>query len=470
MKKLLLPLLIFALMSDGFAQEQTNNWYFGLNAGLNFSTAIPFAQLGSLNTIEGTTVSSDSVGNLNFYSDGVSVWDKNGAVMPNGSGLYGNVSTTVSALSVPHPGNPNLHFLFTLDEAGGTNGFCYSVVDMSLQGGNGDVTLKNIPVQTNVTEKMTAVRQAGTSNTWVTVHEWGTDAFYSYLVTPSGLQTTPVISHAGLVHAIDPNLQNKYGQMKFNTCGNQLALTIGYMDTVQVFDFDPATGMFSNPITLPLGDHGYGIEFSQNGSMLYTTRYNTGTGYAEILQYDLSSGNEATIIASMNIISSNTSGTNFYYAMQLGVDEKIYVAVSWSPFLGVIANPDIYGPGCAFNAMGIDVDPTFAGAQSAIGLPAFVQSYFVGEIVCVYPNALYEMEEPEISITPTISHDGFFLQGNAENEKLMFQLYDSCGRLIQQLNSISGNGFYFGQNLNAGYYLVKVHNSKSAKSFRLIRL
>ena len=470
MKKLLLP-IVFMLTSGLLkAQNEAENWFFGLNAGMNFSTAIPFAIQGSLNSTEGTTASSDSLGNLNFYSDGVSVWDKNGSVMPNGSGLFGNVSTTVSALAVPHPGNGNLHYLFTLDEATGTNGFCYSVVDMSLQSGNGDVTLKNIPIQLNVTEKMTAVKQAGTNNIWVTVHEWGTDAFYSYLITASGFQSTPVISQSGMVHTIDALEQNKFGQMKFNTCGSQLALAIGYLDTVQVFDFDPATGNFSNPITISLGDHVYGVEFSQNGNMLYTTRYNTGTGYADIVQMDLTLGSEAAIVASMNTIANNSSGTNFYYALQLGIDEKIYACLSWSQFLGVIDNPDIYGAGCNFNAQGFDLDPTFVGAAAALGLPAFVQSYFLGEVICTFPSAIGEISENEISISPTISEDGFFLQGNSSTQTLSFQVFDSYGRLIEQLDSIPANGFYFGKNLKAGYYLVRVISPGAYKTIRIIHM
>ena len=129
--------------------------------------------------------------------------------------------------------------------------------------------------------------------------------------------------------------------MKFNTCGTRLALAIGYTDTVEVLDFDPATGNFSNAITLPLGDHVYGVEFSKDGNMLYATRYNTGVGYADLVQFDLTSGVPATILASMATISSNTSGTNFYYAMQLATDDKIYVVTSWSPLLGVIENPNV---------------------------------------------------------------------------------------------------------------------------------
>ena len=54
---------------------------------MNFKFATPSGTSNALVTAKGTTALSDSLGNLNFYSDGVSVWDKNGVVMPNGSGL-----------------------------------------------------------------------------------------------------------------------------------------------------------------------------------------------------------------------------------------------------------------------------------------------------------------------------------------------------------------------------------------------
>jgi hypothetical protein len=470
MRKIYCLFCLVILPFSSIAQLEASRWIFGLNAGINFTSLPPVAIQSSINTTEGTTVSSDSSGNLNFYSDGVSVWDKNNSVMPNGSGLFGNVSTTVSALAVPDPGNSDLHYLFTLDEATGTNGFCYSVVDMSLQSGNGDVTLKNIPIQGNVTEKMAAVKQLGTNNTWVTVHEWGTDAFYSYLVTPTGFQSTPVISNAGMVHTIDALEQNKYGQMKFNTCGTRLALAVGYTDTVEVLDFDPATGIFSNPITLPLGDHVYGVEFSQDASMLYVTRYNTGVGYADLVQFDLTSGNAATILASMTTISSNTSGTNFYYALQLGLDEKIYVCLSWSTLLGVVDQPDVAGPGCNFNPAGFDLDPQFLGSSAALGLPAFVQSYFRGEIVCNTPIGVTEHSFDEMAVSPTLSKDGFMFYFNTPGNVYSLMVLDNSGRIISHQENISTNGFYFGNRLAAGSYVVRVYNATQSAVFRIMKL
>jgi len=470
MNKLILYLVIISFTSPAFSQNQADQWYFGINAGMNFGPSIPVATLGSLVSTEGTTASSDSVGGLNFYSDGVSVWDKNGILMPNGSGLNGNVSTTVSALAVPHPGNSNLHYLFTLDEATGTDGFCYSVVDMSLQQGNGDVTLKNVFIQNNVTEKMSAVGQLGTNNVWVTVHEWGTDAFYSYLVTPAGFQSTPVISNSGMIHTADLLEQNKFGQMKFNTCGTKLALAIGYLDTVQVLDFDNATGIFSNPITLPLGDHVYGVEFSQDASKLYVTKYNTGVGYADLIQFDLTAGSQSAIIASMTTIASNTSGTNFYYALQLGADENIYSCLSWSQYLGVIDNPSVAGTGCNFIPNGFDLDPSFTGSSSALGLPAFIQSYFKGEIVCSQPIGLNDIAKEKNSIAPTISSTEFMMNIAPASAPVSLLLFDNTGRLVQQINNIRHSGFTFGKDLAPGSYFVKINDGKDAGNFRIIKL
>ena len=49
--------------------------------------------------------------------------------MPNGFGLKGDVSTT-QTLNVPNPGNHDVYYIFTLDEAG-PDGFNYSQVDIT---------------------------------------------------------------------------------------------------------------------------------------------------------------------------------------------------------------------------------------------------------------------------------------------------------------------------------------------------
>jgi hypothetical protein len=447
MKKLLLIILIFASLLS-YSQHQTDNWYFGWNAGIDFSSGTPVAITGgALVTTEGCSSISDNAGNLLFYTDGVSVWNRNNIVMPNGTGLFGSVSSTQSALVVPKPGSSTEYYIFTLDEIGGPNGFCYSIVDMTLDGGLGDVTIKNDSILGNVTEKLTAVQQSSTGDYWVAVHEWGTDAFYAYLLTSSGL-SAPVISNTGIVHS-NASIQYTYGQMKFNPCGDMIAAAMGYLDTVEVFSFDNLTGVISNPITLPIGAHTYGVEFSDNGSKLYVTTYDDV--YGTLVQYDLSILNEDSVLASRTGLTLQTD----LYGLQLGIDGRIYIARAWSNFLGVINLPNQSGFNCNLDLAAFDLDPSFTGIMSSLSLPGFVQSYLKKEFSCITTGVNSHADIRDVTIYPnpfststTVALNGFYKGG-------FFKVYDYLNRLVFT-DLINEDIFTFnGSSLPAGLYLFR---------------
>ena len=90
-KILFLFILFFQFYFHTLAQPQTNHWYFGRNAGLDFSSGSPsIATGGQTFTDEGVASISDNNGNLLFYTEGTTVWDKNQSIMPNGTGLFGS--------------------------------------------------------------------------------------------------------------------------------------------------------------------------------------------------------------------------------------------------------------------------------------------------------------------------------------------------------------------------------------------
>ena len=104
-------ILIF-LPAVVFSQNEANIWYFGENAGIDFNSGSPVALTdGQLFTDEGCATISDTSGNLLFYTDGSTVYDKNHAIMPNGTGLLGNNSSTQSAIIVKKPGSNTIYFL-----------------------------------------------------------------------------------------------------------------------------------------------------------------------------------------------------------------------------------------------------------------------------------------------------------------------------------------------------------------------
>ena len=136
MKKTVLLSILIGCIKIAAAQKEADKWFFGNFAGLDFSSGVPASLNGSaIYTNEGCSSISDVAGNLLFYTDGITVWNQQHQIMPNGTGLLGASSCTQAALIVPQPGSTTLYYLFTNDEYGGPNGFCYSIVDMSLQGG-----------------------------------------------------------------------------------------------------------------------------------------------------------------------------------------------------------------------------------------------------------------------------------------------------------------------------------------------
>jgi len=229
MKKISLITCIL-IASICYSQNEAANWYFGDNAGINFDintdTVTPLTN-GLLATDEGCTSISDGNGDLLFYTDGITVFNQNHTVMVNGTNLKGNPSSTQSAIIIPKPNDDDIYYIFTVDtEFQGTpdEGFNFSEVDMSLDGGLGAVTaLKNQLLLGNTSEKLSAVlKDCQTEAIWVVTLADDTggevnDTFYAYEVTDTGVNTTPVVSTLNIF------LNERRGYLKFSPDGTKLA-------------------------------------------------------------------------------------------------------------------------------------------------------------------------------------------------------------------------------------------------------
>lgn len=358
------------------AQNESAFWFFGQGAGLNFNNGFPTPTLnGELQTYEGCATISSKLGELLFYTDGVTVWNKNHQVMPNGSGLTGNDSSTQSAIIIPKPNSASIYYIFTVDARAGSNGLRYSEVDMSLNNDLGVVTSnKNVLLISASTEKITAVESADGESIWVIGHKWNSNEFVSYLVDLNGVNTTPVISAVGSFH--QGNLDNTIGYLKASPNKEKVASVKSYTDNmVEVFDFNPATGVLTNPITINnftsenLGP--YGCEFSPDSRILYVTEMlREDADFSKIHQYDLTAGNEQQIIDSDTIIIEEEG---LLGALQQALDGKIYVAKSNVTTLGVINTPNAIGLNCNYIPLSVNLGPN---KISSLGLPPFIQSYF----------------------------------------------------------------------------------------------
>ncbi|MBK7029542.1 MAG: hypothetical protein IPH45_10145 [Bacteroidales bacterium] len=88
---------------------------------------------------------SDTAGNLLFYSKGARVWSRDHEIMPNGWYLAGCDWVQQPCITMLKPGSDHLYYLFTVNspicESLGQNSYggSYSVIDMNLNNGLGDV-------------------------------------------------------------------------------------------------------------------------------------------------------------------------------------------------------------------------------------------------------------------------------------------------------------------------------------------
>ncbi|RKE92378.1 T9SS type B sorting domain-containing protein [Ichthyenterobacterium magnum] len=400
MKKLFY-LLLFLLSQNTIAQSEASNWYFGNGAGIQFNQDLGTVtnDFGSIDTFEGCASISDEDGNLLFSTDGIKVYGSNHQLMPNGDDLYGDPSSSQSAIIIPKPDHPNIYYVFTVGTLNNTEGnpnlgLNYSEVDMTLNNGLGDVTVKNVNLLRYCSEKISAVSKDCTTNSiWVvalasrsrlTTTGNGLDTFHAFEVTNQGVNPESVRTRF-----INPNVLDPRGYLKLSPDGSKLA-SANITEGLFLYDFDKETGELSNEQELLIysaNDSPYGIEFSPNSQFLYVHAYNNvnvqgeddvpENHFSSLVQYDLS-------VPSIEINETQVTIDErqlYRGALQLGPDGRIYRALSATyneglPHLGVIKNPNLAGLACNYTHNAVDLEI----AQSTQGLPPFISSFFYTQI------------------------------------------------------------------------------------------
>ena len=158
--------------------------------------------------------------------------------------------------------------------------------------------------------------------------------------------------------------------MKTSPDGNKLVSLLYDEDIVDIFDFNSSAGTLSNLITLTGFSYNvgpYGVEFSSDSSKFYVSE---GAG-EEIYQFNLSY-TSATEITENVIEITSLSGASLG-ALQMGPDEKIYVADYNKSYLHMIHRPDGLGVLCNFEENGFSLTTSgVTGTTSSWGLPNIV--------------------------------------------------------------------------------------------------
>jgi gliding motility-associated-like protein len=343
----IITLLLTTLHFHAVGQLQNNQWRFGFNSAIDFNTDPPTFPTGSAQPsilpplitgtmIEGTaSIADPATGALLFYTDGVTIWNELDQPMPNGSELGGSdlLSSYMAAVIVPLPGSCTRYYVFCIDDyEEGSDGITYSVVDMTLDNGLGDVVpgQKSIPLYDNETEILMVCPNSAGDGYWLVSNgaDINNPTLAAFAITAAGVNPEPVLSPVYLNGGGKLN----YAGTKFACQGMVDSLT-GYFVGFHLYDFDAATGQLSNLMHVPFENNdilAY-FEFTFDGDYLYA-----GGNYS-LYHFDLTSGDAETIASTGTLIPIG-DGIDAHAAAQLGPNGNLYYVVGSTVYS--IENPD----------------------------------------------------------------------------------------------------------------------------------
>jgi hypothetical protein len=225
------------------AQKQANIWYLQ-NYGLDFNqnppallTEVAFHQNRAMG------IANDATGKLLFYTDNFTVFNRFHEKMANGKSLLDpnqSGSTLQNSVVVPKPGSNTIFYVFMVDPQNGNQaaaGLYYFIVDMALENGKGDVSVRPQKLVSSTSNKLGAILHTNRIDVWITTHIAGTNTYKTFLITAAGI-SSPITTSLGTT------VDSFTAQLKFSPDGTKVASADE--NDINLFDFNSTTGELSN--------------------------------------------------------------------------------------------------------------------------------------------------------------------------------------------------------------------------------
>lgn len=368
------------------------HWYFGVNCSMNFSTGVGVSQApSSISAGEASAAISDNTGNLLFYTDGRSVWNRNHVTMANGNfTLNGHPnsfgSAAQSVVIVPRQNNQGRYFIYTQSDAMGepiNYGISQYEVDMNLSSGNGDV-ISTVPIHPGenyaTCEPVVAIPHCNGNDHWLLTKPRNNtqpgltnngpvaninNFFAAYLVNNGGIANVPVLSQsAPFVPSANFASNDGVGQIAVSPNKKLICFASTNLSMAYIYYFDCETGRLNFVANID-NITGYGICFSPNSQVLYAK------SDFSIRQYDLSDLSNCNGILPYKSFSIQATPSHYFGSLQLGPDNKIYVSFSNLNFVGIINFPNNLNNTsssneCGYNFQGVNL---LSGQFARMDLP-----------------------------------------------------------------------------------------------------
>lgn len=345
-QKLLFPFLILCCL-HAFGQKEYNVWYFGNKAGITFNTNPPSALLdGKLSSYESSSGICDEHGNLMFYTNGDTVWNKNHLYMKGGMApiYYNHMSSIQGSIVIKKPDSKSQYYIFCSASQesvslGVNTHVRYWLIDMDLDNGLGEVIAVNYTLLPGAIENLGITWHSNGSDFWIGAMEKSQKKFNCIQTLNGGFSNSIVSS------VIDDAMGA--GSVKFSPNSSILYCSRKYISStsygMDLYRFNNTNGVLADKLEINTVSLSYYIEFSHDSRFLYVIY----AGFKRIDQYDLSLWNKDSIEKS--VVTIDAGSIDRKTGLQLGPDRKIYVFIEDQSYISVIDSPWLKGIDCHYS-------------------------------------------------------------------------------------------------------------------------
>ena len=494
-KMLFLLIIFFSIEETAFTQGRNSVFFMGYHdAPTSNEARMVFTDTSYNLSLEQRDIPfsdtqaniSDENGNILMSSNGIFIAGASGDTMQGGGGLNpGQVVDDFkdkglpmpdANIILPMPDDSNKYVLFHQTADYNINLFCreifYSVVDLSMNGGLGQVISKNnIALADTFSWGLAACKHAHGRDWWVVAMSHYATGMHVFLLTPDtlqymGLQTFPVTSF----------LWGFVGQPTFSPDGKKFAFGgsygitgMNYLSCVSLFDFDRCSGIFSLDTIIDFSDNyiSFATAFSSSSKYLYfaSVKY--------IYQYDTDSfGLIPYLLVATNDSFPSPSPPLYtdFFQLYLAANGKIYISSGSSVLdLHEMDYPDSAGIACNVNLHNIHTNCFF------IGVPNH-PNYYLGRLVGSACDTLTNINELtkhdfKFSISPNPNNGNFkIMYLLPQNTSGKLEIFDINGRAVysQNLPQWSTLQFISLPKISNGVYAVKIISDNFSVTKKLI--
>ena len=197
-----------------------------------------------------------------------------------------------------------------------------------------------------------AIKHANGRDWWIFYPKLHSNIFFSTLINGKTGELIRVVTNE-----LGRKLENANNQLSINKLGNKIAISSDYYQITKdesyldIFDFDRATGILSNPLAYTFKDYDsfllFGVAFSPNSKYLYVSRK------THLYQFDLSKDEikldtVAIFDDFFDSLPGGGTGSTWFGYIESAPDGRIYGTTSCctQQYLFTIDKPNLKGTAC----------------------------------------------------------------------------------------------------------------------------